>query len=127
MILQSHAMCQAVAALGCWKIHGSPGAFAQLDQGIGMALRHGAGVGLAFGRGAADGELLDQRANHAAMLGIQPALQPEPSVSAIPQPQFSSGRGGGRGFLDRLGPVRVQDIDHPLRDERNRRGSKSRA
>jgi hypothetical protein len=61
------------------------GPLAELDQRIRLALRRAAVIGdTLIGGGAAGGQLLDQRAELAAVLGIQPAFQPKAAVAAIP-------------------------------------------
>jgi hypothetical protein len=45
---------------------------------------HGALIGDAVGGGAAGGEVFDEGADQAAVLGIQPAFQADAAVAAIP-------------------------------------------
>ena len=71
---------------GSEELVGGAGPFAQFDERIGLALRNRPGVGHTVGARAAGGELLDQRADHAAVLGVQPAFQGEAPIATVAQP-----------------------------------------
>ncbi|HXT42973.1 MAG TPA: hypothetical protein VN748_02515 [Pseudonocardiaceae bacterium] len=63
------------SAAGGGELVGGPRALTQLAERIGLARRNAARVGGAVSATAAGGELLDQSADQAAMLGVQPTLQ----------------------------------------------------
>ncbi|MDQ2883556.1 MAG: hypothetical protein M3Y48_20965, partial [Actinomycetota bacterium] len=67
--------------------------------------------------GVAGGELLDQSPDQAAVLGVEPALQAQSTVAAVPQPQLPPHRGRRTGALTRCRTVGVEGGDQPLRDD----------
>ena len=69
---------------------------AQLDQCVGVALGWGARIGDVLGQRAGCGELLDQPPKRRAVQRVEPALQTDPAVAAIPDMQLT---GGGAGIL----------------------------
>lgn len=103
-------------ATGGGEVVGGARPLTQLDERIGLALRHGAGVGHAVGGGAEHGELLDQRAHQGAVHRVQPALQAQASVAAVAQPQLAAGPRRGRGVVGGLGPVRIQVSEDAVGD-----------
>jgi len=113
-------------ACGGGELFAGAGPLAQLNERIGVALGHGAGVRHAVALGVAGGELLDQHADQAAVFGIQPAFQPETPVAPLAQPQLAAGRRCGRGFIVRGDPSGSRQASRRWAMMRNRRGSKAR-
>lgn len=103
---------------GGGELVGATGPVAQLDERVGLALRDRSGVGDAVvGGGAAGGELLDQGADHVAVLGVQPALQSQSPVPAVAQPQLPAYWCRGSGILVWLRFVGVEGGEHPVGDD----------
>ena len=94
---------------GAGAVLGGAGQSADLQQGIGVALRGAAGVGNGVGGGSRCGELVDQGPKRSAVLGFEIALQAEAAVAAVPQPQLPGG-GGGLGLVAGFGSVRVEGL-----------------
>jgi hypothetical protein len=95
---------------------GGAGVTAQLDQSIGLPGREAAVIALTLGGGTAGGELLNQRTDQGAVLGIQPALHPQPPVPTVAQPQLPPDRVCRGRIVAGFGPVRVQGGDETLSD-----------
>src|SRR5262249_57622098 len=67
-------------------------------------------VGNVLSQRAGLGELFDQPPKRGAMKGVEPALQADPAVTAIPDAQLTS-RGTGVIGLGRSWPVRIELVD----------------
>lgn len=100
--VDGHRQVRAFPATG-GEIVGGAGALAQLDERIGVALRHGPAVGRPVVGGAPGGELLDQRPDRGTVLGIQPALQAQASMPPVAQLQLSPDRRRRSGIVNGLG------------------------
>ncbi len=104
-------------------LFGRAGEPADLQQGIGVALRGGAGIGDAFAGGAGSGELLDQRPQRGTVLGLQEAFEPESPVAAAAQPEFPGG-GCGIWLVTGFRSVGVKVVDDVAADGVQRGGVK---
>jgi hypothetical protein len=94
---------------------------ADLQQGIGVTLRTGAGIRNAGGGGSGHGELFDQRSERRTVLGFEISLQTESPVATVPEPQLPGG-GVELRLVTRLRTVGVELGENVSADRVQRRG-----